>query len=123
MYAYMLLLVGVSHFLCFILVGNIADDMPYSVDDHRVKRQASPIRTPCNRRPCVNGGSCYLQPGGHYCICAPGYTGQQCETCKHVATTREKRTRFCSFSFLFRNTHILWKTWDRYSNIIIRQKS
>ncbi|CAN0534343.1 unnamed protein product, partial [Scytosiphon promiscuus] len=35
----------------------------------------------CNPSPCLNGGSCSVDPaGGHICTCATGYGGMACQT-------------------------------------------
>ncbi|XP_074547004.1 versican core protein isoform X2 [Halichoeres trimaculatus] len=35
---------------------------------------------PCSISVCKNGGSCYKKGAQNICVCAPGYTGQLCET-------------------------------------------
>ncbi|XP_058473568.1 versican b [Solea solea] len=35
---------------------------------------------PCSITVCHNGGSCYKRGAQNICVCAPGYTGQLCET-------------------------------------------
>lgn len=35
---------------------------------------------PCSTSLCQNGGSCYKKGSENICMCAPGYTGQHCET-------------------------------------------
>lgn len=35
---------------------------------------------PCSVNVCLNGGSCYQKGPLHICICAPGFSGQRCET-------------------------------------------
>ncbi|XP_037608135.1 LOW QUALITY PROTEIN: versican core protein-like [Sebastes umbrosus] len=35
---------------------------------------------PCSTNVCHHGGSCYKKHTQHICVCAPGYTGQLCET-------------------------------------------
>ncbi|XP_073333665.1 neurocan core protein-like [Pagrus major] len=35
---------------------------------------------PCTTSVCQNGGSCYKKGAQNICMCAPGYTGQLCET-------------------------------------------
>ncbi|XP_040013756.1 versican b [Xiphias gladius] len=35
---------------------------------------------PCSGSVCQNGGSCYKRGTQNICACAPGYTGQHCET-------------------------------------------
>lgn len=35
---------------------------------------------PCSVSVCLNGGSCYKKGAENICNCAPGYTGQHCET-------------------------------------------
>lgn len=35
---------------------------------------------PCSTNLCQNGGTCYTKGSQNVCMCAPGYTGQHCET-------------------------------------------
>lgn len=35
---------------------------------------------PCAESVCLNGGSCYKTGSEKLCVCAPGYSGQHCET-------------------------------------------
>ncbi|KAG8011015.1 Versican core protein [Nibea albiflora] len=52
-------------------------DSAYSVDASTVN-----VRDllPCSAAVCLNGGSCYRKGAQNICMCAPGYTGQHCET-------------------------------------------
>jgi Notch-like protein len=46
-----------------------------------------PIANSCDRRPCLNGGTCSLRSLEAYqCSCAPGYTGKHCEKEDHCAS-------------------------------------
>ena len=36
----------------------------------------------CASKPCQNGGSCSDMFNGYSCSCAPGYTGEDCQTGK-----------------------------------------
>ncbi|XP_068609259.1 versican core protein [Brachionichthys hirsutus] len=47
-------------------------DSPYSVDVRD--------RMPCSTSSCQNGGSCYGNGARALCLCAPGFTGELCET-------------------------------------------
>ena len=38
----------------------------------------------CVNHKCQNGGSCADGVGNYSCICLPGYTGNRCETGKHI---------------------------------------
>ena len=40
---------------------------------------------PCYNNPCLNGGSCQATGSGnsYICICPAGYSGINCQTCKH----------------------------------------
>ncbi|KAM9307125.1 versican core protein [Pholidichthys leucotaenia] len=49
----------------------------YSVDASAVNGRDL---LPCLISVCQNGGSCYMKGEQNICICAPGYTGQYCET-------------------------------------------
>lgn len=40
---------------------------------------------PCTTNVCQNGGSCYKKGAQNICVCAPGYTGQLCETGTHCS--------------------------------------
>ncbi len=35
--------------------------------------------TSCNPNPCNEGGSCYVDSLGVYCVCKPGFEGLFCE--------------------------------------------
>ncbi|KAK5851542.1 hypothetical protein PBY51_023089 [Eleginops maclovinus] len=35
---------------------------------------------PCSTNVCLNGGTCYKRNTQNMCVCAPGFTGQLCET-------------------------------------------
>ncbi len=34
---------------------------------------------PCNSTICLNDGTCYSNTGQELCLCAPGFTGDNCE--------------------------------------------
>ena len=38
------------------------------------------VSRPCSSNPCVNGAVCLAQPNGYQCVCAPGFSGSNCET-------------------------------------------
>ncbi|KAJ8731807.1 hypothetical protein PYW08_014537 [Mythimna loreyi] len=40
----------------------------------------------CYSSPCINNGTCVRREGGYTCVCAPGYTGVNCETVLTSAT-------------------------------------
>ena len=35
---------------------------------------------PCSSEPCLNGGDCNLEGDEFSCACAPGFTGDFCES-------------------------------------------
>ncbi len=41
---------------------------------------------PCTVDVCHNGGSCYKKGDENICVCAPGFTGQFCDTGAHTHT-------------------------------------
>lgn len=47
---------------------------------------------PCTTSVCLNGGSCYKKGAQNICVCAPGYTGQHCETGTHIYTQAHTAT-------------------------------
>lgn len=58
---------------------------------------------PCSTSVCQNGGSCYNNGLQDVCRCAPGYTGQHCETGTHTHThTHMHRT----------TVHQIWMMWN-----------
>lgn len=46
----------------------------------------------CSTSVCQNGGSCYNNGAQDVCRCAPGYTGQHCETGTHTHTHMHRTT-------------------------------
>ncbi|XP_044030322.1 versican b [Siniperca chuatsi] len=63
-----------------ILATEQPEDGTYSA----VSVEASTVNVrdllPCTISVCQNGGSCYIKGAQNTCMCAPGYTGQHCET-------------------------------------------
>ena len=57
---------------------------------------------PCSTDVCQNGGSCYKRGAQDICVCAPGYTGQHCETGTHTHTTLSS-TETDNFIYFFTN--------------------
>ncbi|XP_030623830.1 basement membrane-specific heparan sulfate proteoglycan core protein [Chanos chanos] len=62
-------------------------DLSYSFTENRGISQCR-VDSPCDRRPCLHGGSC--MPSAEYeyqCLCRDGYEGERCEvvkdTCQH----------------------------------------
>lgn len=53
---------------------------------------------PCAQNDCLNGGTCYIAPGGgSTCNCATGYTGRKCETLGNFII----RNNFQIFLYIF----------------------
>ena len=42
----------------------------------------------CEPNQCQNGGTCLDRLNSHYCICAPGYEGFNCEKSNDVIQSR-----------------------------------
>ena len=45
---------------------------------------------------CVNGGTCNSRGDSGFCLCSPGWTGQQCE----LGKLKQKQTTFIGMSHL-----------------------
>ncbi|XP_019937129.2 versican core protein [Paralichthys olivaceus] len=62
----------------------MATEQPESGTDSTYSVEASSVNVrdllPCSTGVCQNGGSCYKRGAQNICACAPGYTGQHCET-------------------------------------------
>ncbi|XP_035524484.1 LOW QUALITY PROTEIN: versican core protein-like [Morone saxatilis] len=62
----------------------LATEQPESGTDPAFSVEASTVNVrdllPCTTDVCHNGGSCYKKGAQNICVCAPGYTGQHCET-------------------------------------------
>ncbi|XP_071755178.2 versican core protein [Centroberyx gerrardi] len=61
-----------------------ATEQPETGTDSAYSVEASTVNVrdllPCSVSVCQNGASCYKKGGASICLCAPGYTGQYCET-------------------------------------------
>uniref|UniRef100_A0A671X8U3 Versican core protein n=1 Tax=Sparus aurata TaxID=8175 RepID=A0A671X8U3_SPAAU len=61
-----------------------ATQQPESGTESAYSVEASTVNVrdllPCTTNVCQNGGSCYKKGAQNICVCAPGYTGQLCET-------------------------------------------
>nr|XP_046231049.1 versican b [Scatophagus argus] len=62
----------------------LATEQPEGGTDSAYPVEASTVNIrdllPCSTSLCQNGGSCYNKGAQNVCLCAPGYTGQHCET-------------------------------------------
>ncbi|XP_053266945.1 brevican core protein [Pleuronectes platessa] len=62
----------------------MATEQPQAGTDSAYSVDASTMNVrdllPCSAGVCQNGGSCYKRGAQNICVCAPGYTGQHCET-------------------------------------------
>ncbi|XP_069022890.1 versican core protein [Embiotoca jacksoni] len=61
-----------------------ATEQPETGTDSAYSVEASTVNIrdllPCSAAACLNGGSCHKRGAQSICVCAPGYTGQHCET-------------------------------------------
>lgn len=59
-------------------------DLSYSFTESRAISQCVD-NSPCDRRPCLNGGSCMSSPEYEYqCLCKDGFEGERCELIRDV---------------------------------------
>ncbi|KAJ8258098.1 hypothetical protein GJAV_G00193140 [Gymnothorax javanicus] len=59
-------------------------DLSYSFTESRAISQCVDTN-PCDRRPCLHGGSCLASAEYEYqCLCLDGFEGERCEVVKHV---------------------------------------
>ncbi|GLD56826.1 versican core protein-like isoform X2 [Lates japonicus] len=62
----------------------VSTEQPETGTDSAYSVEASTVNIrdllPCSVSECQNGGSCYKKGAQNICVCAPGYTGQHCET-------------------------------------------
>ncbi|KAI1897143.1 hypothetical protein AGOR_G00080150 [Albula goreensis] len=62
-------------------------DLSYSFTESRSIVQCVDT-SPCDRRPCLNGGSCLSSAEYEYqCVCLDGFEGERCEVVKDVCQT------------------------------------
>ncbi|XP_054634275.1 basement membrane-specific heparan sulfate proteoglycan core protein isoform X10 [Dunckerocampus dactyliophorus] len=67
-----------------VLINNKKVDLSYSFTESRAIRKCVDT-SPCDRRPCLNGGHC--MPNAEYeyqCLCKDGFEGEHCEIMKDV---------------------------------------
>lgn len=60
---------------------------------------------PCSAGMCKNGGSCYKTGAHNICMCAPGYSGQHCETGSNTYTHTHAHTQNISAHSSPQNHH------------------
>uniref|UniRef100_A0AAV2LZ82 Basement membrane-specific heparan sulfate proteoglycan core protein n=1 Tax=Knipowitschia caucasica TaxID=637954 RepID=A0AAV2LZ82_KNICA len=70
-----------------VLINNKTVDLSYSfTESHSINKCVD--TSPCDRRPCLNGGDC--MPNAEYeyqCLCKDGFEGERCEVVKDVCQT------------------------------------
>ncbi|XP_077403626.1 basement membrane-specific heparan sulfate proteoglycan core protein isoform X2 [Vanacampus margaritifer] len=67
-----------------VFINNKKVDLSYSFTESRAIRKCVDT-SPCDRRPCLNGGHC--MPNAEYeyqCLCRDGFEGERCEIAKDV---------------------------------------
>ncbi|XP_061698268.1 basement membrane-specific heparan sulfate proteoglycan core protein isoform X3 [Syngnathoides biaculeatus] len=67
-----------------VFINNKKVDLSYSFTESRAIRKCVDA-SPCDRRPCLNGGHC--MPNAEYeyqCLCRDGFEGERCEIIKDV---------------------------------------
>ncbi|CAB1426562.1 unnamed protein product, partial [Pleuronectes platessa] len=67
-----------------VSINNKKVDLSYSFTESRAVRKCVDI-SPCDRRPCLNGGHCMSSAEYEYqCLCKDGFEGERCEVVKDV---------------------------------------
>ncbi|XP_041802675.1 basement membrane-specific heparan sulfate proteoglycan core protein isoform X5 [Chelmon rostratus] len=67
-----------------VSINNKKVDLSYSFTDSRSIRKCVD-NSPCDRRPCLNGGRCMSSVEYEYqCLCKDGFEGERCEVVKDV---------------------------------------
>ncbi|XP_076597098.1 basement membrane-specific heparan sulfate proteoglycan core protein isoform X2 [Chaetodon auriga] len=67
-----------------VSINNKKVDLSYSFTDSRSIRKCVD-NSPCDRRPCLNGGHCMSSVEYEYqCLCKDGFEGERCEVVKDV---------------------------------------
>ncbi|XP_076022702.1 basement membrane-specific heparan sulfate proteoglycan core protein isoform X2 [Genypterus blacodes] len=65
-----------------VLINNKKVDLSYSFTESREIRKCVD-NSPCDRRPCLNGGRCMSSPEYEFqCLCKDGFEGERCEVVK-----------------------------------------
>ncbi|XP_029690402.1 basement membrane-specific heparan sulfate proteoglycan core protein isoform X5 [Takifugu rubripes] len=73
-----------------VSINNKKVDLSYSFTESRAVRQCVDA-SPCDRRPCLNGGQCLSSAEYEYqCLCQDGYEGERCEVLKYVCQTNRQ---------------------------------
>ncbi|XP_068190078.1 versican core protein [Antennarius striatus] len=107
----------------------VGTDLPDSVESSSVD-----VRDlmPCSTSMCQNGGSCYENGAQAICLCAPGFTGQLCETdvddcqsnpCLNGGTCLDGVTSFSCFclpsytgEFCEQDTEVCGFGWQKFQS-------
>ncbi|XP_078144123.1 basement membrane-specific heparan sulfate proteoglycan core protein [Centroberyx gerrardi] len=67
-----------------VSINNKKVDLSYSFTESRAIRKCVD-NSPCDRRPCLNGGHCMSSAEYEYqCLCKDGFEGERCEVVKDV---------------------------------------
>ncbi|XP_034445775.1 basement membrane-specific heparan sulfate proteoglycan core protein isoform X2 [Hippoglossus hippoglossus] len=67
-----------------VSINNKKVDLSYSFTESRAVRKCVDI-SPCDRRPCLNGGHCMSSAEYEYqCLCKDGFEGERCEVVKDM---------------------------------------
>ncbi|XP_029995006.1 basement membrane-specific heparan sulfate proteoglycan core protein isoform X4 [Sphaeramia orbicularis] len=67
-----------------VLINNKKVDLSYSFTESRAISKCVD-NSPCDRRPCLNGGHCMSNAEYEYqCLCKDGFEGERCEVVKDV---------------------------------------
>ncbi|XP_036068750.1 basement membrane-specific heparan sulfate proteoglycan core protein isoform X6 [Oryzias melastigma] len=73
-----------------VSINNKKVDLSYSFTESKSISECVDL-SPCDRQPCLNGGTCILSAEYEYqCLCKDGFEGERCEVVKYVCQSHRQ---------------------------------